>query len=355
MKKVACFIRVSTLEQHSSVVNQKEIFNNWIEKHDDCILYDFYEDEGISGTKAYKREKWLKMLEDGKNEEFNIILCKSFSRFGRNMTETLTAIKDLRKSNVRLVFIEDNLDSDKDAPKFGLFAWLAEQEAQKTSERIKTVWASYNQSGKIHACRPPYGYEYNKKIKNFVINTEESEVVQQIFMDYINGLGLPAIAKKLEAEGIKTQRGGNWGANTIRNIINNEMYTGTLVQNKTTKIDVTINKSKKIKQEDWLKHYNNHRPIVTQETYIKAQEELKNRGDFVKSARKHKLKHSSKNLFSNILFCANCGSTMTIKRKKSKQNYKPFYLCNRYSIYSLKSGHSSNAIWEDFLTEYVKE
>ena len=86
--------------------------------------------------------------------------------------------------------------------------------------------------------------------------------------------------------------------------------------------------------------------------FNKAQEEAKKRGDFAKDNTKH---YSNKNLFSNILVCGNCKATMTIKRKKSKFNYKPYYLCNEYSLYSRKSGHKSNQTYEDFLVNHIKE
>lgn len=80
MKKVACLSRVSTDEQHTSIENQREIFNDWLVKNKDCVLYKYYVDEGISGTKAYKRVAFLEMLEEGKEKKFDILLCKSFSR-----------------------------------------------------------------------------------------------------------------------------------------------------------------------------------------------------------------------------------------------------------------------------------
>ena len=89
------------------------------------------------------------MLEDGKNKKYDILLCKSYSRFGRNMIETLGAIKELRENGIRIIFIEDSLDSEKDATKFGLFSWISEQESQNTSKRIKTVFEYFKGVGKI--------------------------------------------------------------------------------------------------------------------------------------------------------------------------------------------------------------
>lgn len=352
MKKVACLSRVSTDEQHTSIENQREIFSNWLSKNKDCVLYKYYVDEGISGTKAYKRVAFLEMLEDGKNKKFDILLCKSFSRFGRNMTDTLQAIKDLRACNIRIIFLEDNLDTEKDITQFGLFSWLAENESQNTSKRIKAVWNTYNEQGKIHNCIAPYGYEYSKEQKNFIINEEESKIVKEIFELYLSGYGFTKIARMLVERGVKTKKGGNWQGSTIKNIIKNEVYCGTLVQGKTSTIDVTMKQTQKINNEDWKKHYDHHEPIISYEIFEKAQEEARKRGDFAKDNTKH---FSNKNLFSNILICGNCKATMTAKRKKNKFNYKPYYLCNEYSLHSKKCGHKSNQIYEDFLINHIRK
>ncbi|MGL4572183.1 MAG: recombinase family protein [Clostridium sp.] len=349
MVRVACLARVSTMEQHSSIDNQKELFDNWIKRNKGCSIEKVYIDEGISGAKGYKRKQWLKMLEDGKDKKFDVLLAKSYSRFGRNQRETLEAISMLRENNIRIIFLEDNLDSKIDSNKFGLFAWLAEQEAQKTSERIKMVWDSYNQEGKVHVCLAPYGYNYDVNKKNFVVNVEEAIVIKKIFNLYIQGNGFNKIAKVLHEEDVRTKRGGKWSAQTIRMILTNTFYLGILTQGKTRTLDVTMDAQMKIKEEDWYKHLNNHEAIICEEIFSKAQEEIKKR-----SNKKKRCRYSNKALFSNIIKCGECGSSMTIKRKKSLKNFKPYYQCIKYDMYGkVRCNHTSNFIWEDMLIEYI--
>ena len=355
IKKVATFSRVSTEreEQKSSIQNQKEIYETWIERNN-WVLYKSYIDDGISGTKAYKRVQWLKMLEDGKKKKYDILLCKSYSRFGRNMIETLGAIKELRENGIRIIFIEDSLDSELDATKFGLFSWISEQESQNTSKRIKTVFEHFKDVGKVYNCIAPYGYEYDKEKKNFVINEVEATVVKRIFKLYLQGNGTGKIAKILDAEGIATKKGGVWRSNIIKNLITNEVYTGVLVQNKTQSIDVTIKKSKQIPKDQWVRHYNNHKAIIDDKTFLEANKIFK-----ANSEKAHKARYSivggerasNASLFSNLLKCS-CGSSMTIRRKK---NRKPFYNCIEYERQGLNCGHSSNFIQEEVLVDYIKE
>lgn len=355
MKRVATFSRVSTEmdSQKTSILNQEEIYSSWIEKNK-CILYKSYIDDGISGTKAYKRVEWLKMLEDGKNKKYDILLCKSYSRFGRNMIETLGAIKELRENGIRIIFIEDSLDSEADSTKFGLFSWISEQESQNTSKRIKTVFEHFKEVGKIYNCIAPYGYDYDSNIKNFIVNENEARIVKRVFKLYLQGNGTNKIASILVGEGVPTKKGGTWRGNTIKNMILNEVYLGTLVQNKSQSIDVTIKKINKISKEEWIKHYNNHEAIIDEETFLKANNIFK-----TNSEKAHKSRFSIKgierasnvSLFSNLLKCS-CGSSMGIRRKK---NRKPYYNCVEYEKIGVACGHQSNFIQEEVLIDYIKE
>lgn len=357
-KRVAFFSRVSTLEQHSSIENQQKIFEQWLERNPNCIFYKTYEDEGISGAKGYKRVEWLNMLEDGKKGLYDIILCKSFSRFGRNQTETLSAIKELRANGIRVVFLEDNLDSEIDNSKFGLFAWLAEEEAQKTSQRIKMVWDSFNKEGKIHVTIAPYGYDYDKELKNFVVNEKEKEVVENIFNLYLEGNGFNKIAQMLTDNNIKTKKGGKWAGATIRTILTNEFYLGILIQGKTRTLDATMKENKKIDESEWYKHEDNHEALISEEVFRKVNEQIQERSLRAKETytKEHSncKRNSNRSLFSNLLICGECNNSMVIKRKK-RSNYKPHYQCLVYDRISLKCGHKSNRINEDILTEILKE
>lgn len=359
--KVAVYARVSTEEQHTSIENQHDIFTRWIEKND-CVLYDTYTDEAISGTKGVKRKDWQRLIQDGRDRKYSILLAKSFSRFGRNQRETLDAISQLRALNIRVVFIEDNLDSQKDANNFGLFAWLAEQESQRTSERLKLIWKKYNEDGIIHVCIPPYGYDYSPEIRNFVINSEEAEVIRKIFGLYINGYGCTKIANILRNDGIKSKKGGTWANNTIRKMISNETYIGTLIQGFSKTIDVTISEREQIPEDKWYRHANNHPSIITDEIFYKVQRLVEERSSkakkfyVAKTENKGNSRSSNASLFSNLLKCGECGSTMSIKRKKKLNNYQPFYNCVDYELKGVNyCGHTSNFIWEHFLIMQVKE
>jgi DNA invertase Pin-like site-specific DNA recombinase len=361
-KKPLCavYARVSTEDQQTSMGNQQDIFNKYIKEHD-FELFDTYLDEAISGTKGYKRIDWQRLIEDIKNKRFNVLLVKSFSRFGRNQRETLDVIAKLKASSIRFIFIEDGIDSQRDTNTVGLMAWLSEQEAQRTSERLKLVWRKYNEDGTIHVCLPPYGYDYNSEVRNFIVNSEESEIICRIFGMYIQGFGYTKIANTLREEGIKTKKGGEWANATIRGMLSNESYMGTLIQGLSRTIDVTMNEREKVPEEKWHRHPNNHPAIISEDLFYKVQALMEERSkyaeNFYQDGKKPKQasRHSNASLFSNLLKCGECGSTMSIKRKKNLNNYTPYYNCNSYELKGIKySGHTSNFVWEEVLITIVK-
>ena len=350
-KKVAVYCRVSTDIQDTSILNQQQYFEDYLSKHEEYMLYDWYLDEGISGTDIKKRDGFNKIIEDGKAKKYDILIAKSFSRFGRNQIQTLQAINSLRENGVRVVFIEDGLDSEKDISTFGLFSWLYEQEARKTSERIKLTWDTYNNAGKLHTCRSPYGYNYNKETGDFEINKDEAIYVKKIFNMYLNdGYGCTKIANILNEKGVKTKIKGSWANNTIRKIITNPIYIGTLIQGKSRTIDVVIKKSKPIDKKDWYVHENRFEAIIDKDTFYLVQEEIAKRNE------KKYGRRSTSALFSTLIKCGECSSTFTIKRQKHFKNYKPYYSCINYESKGVKGcGHSRITIYENELVEYIKE
>lgn len=350
-KRVAIYCRVSTEFQDTSIVNQQQYFEDYLARHDEYILYKYYIDEGISGTDTKKRSGFNQMMKDGKAKKYDVLISKSFSRFGRNQIQCLQAINDLREKGIRAIFIEDGLDSEKDASTFGLFSWLYQQEAHKTSERIKLTWDTYNTSGKLHACRSPFGYNYDKENGAWVINQDEAIYVKKIFDMYLNeGYGCTKIANILNDKKVKSKRGGKWANNTIRKIIENPIYIGTLIQGKSRTIDVVIKKSKPINKKDWYVHENRFEGIIDEETFYLVQEEIKRRGESKCERR------STSALFSTLIKCGECGTTFTIKRQKHFKNYSPYYSCIKYEQKGVSGcGHSRITIYENEMIDAIKD
>ena len=351
--KCAIYARVSTDEQGTSIVNQQEYFKDYISRNN-FEIFDIYSDEAFSGTETTKRLSFQRLLEDGKNRRYDVLLAKSYSRFGRNQRETLTALAELFENGIRIIFVEDGLDSLKDKGMFGLFAWLAEQEARKISARIKMTWDIYNKEGKVHSPSAPYGYDFDKTIKNFVVNEKEAEVVRIVFDMYLRGNGSKKIAIHLNNCGYTSKRGRKWDHSNVGYILTNEFYLGHLTQGKSQTIDVTIKKREQLDKSKWHIHRNNHEAIVSEDVFYKVYEEYKKRSDYLKQVMPSR--HSIKHLFSNLVKCKICGASGVHRQRTMKKgNVIKSYSCSAYETWGIKeSGHGRNGIAETKLIPHVE-
>ena len=105
-KKVAAYARVSTLmeEQEESYETQRNYYEAFIQQNPDWEFAGIYADRGISGTSARKRQEFLRMIESARSGEINLILCKSISRFSRNVVDTQRYVHELKSMNVEVRF-----------------------------------------------------------------------------------------------------------------------------------------------------------------------------------------------------------------------------------------------------------
>jgi len=349
--KCAIYARVSTDEQGTSIINQQEYFKEYI-KRNKLEIYDIYSDEAISGTETGKRLSFQRLMQDGKNKKYQVLLAKSYSRFGRNQRETLTALAELFEQGIRIIFVEDGLDSLRDKGQFGLFAWLAEQEARKISERIKMTWQLYNKEGRIHCTNAPLGYDYSKELKNFVVNQGEADLVRMIFAMYLKGDGIRKISIHLNENGITTKHGCKWSHPIVSQTLTNAFYIGTLTQGKRRTIDVTIKKLELVDKKDWFTHKNHHEAIITEADFNRVQEQYNKRSAFVHAHRKSR--HSNRHLYSNALKCQLCGASFTFLSKK-QEKFTARYSCITYEQKGLKvCGHKRNSITEQAVTSIIR-
>ncbi|WP_242731698.1 recombinase family protein [Bacillus altitudinis] len=134
---------------------------------------------------------------------------------------------------------------------FGLFALLYEKESQTISRRVKETFAIRASNGKFKGSIPPYGYFIeNHQLK--IRNDFTPDVVRRIFNSYLSGKGFDRIARELIEDGVptpsqvagKSDAGAVWHGASVRNILENPHFTGSLVQQRETTVNVTTDKRK---------------------------------------------------------------------------------------------------------------
>ncbi len=320
--RVAAYCRVSTdkLDQANSLESQQRYFDEFISRNPLWELYEIYVDEGISGTNTLKRESFNRMVQDGKDGKFDMIITKEVSRFARNLLDSVAYTRRLREYGIRLVFMNDNIDTEQPDHEFRLamMASLAQEESRKTSERVKWGQRRRMEQGVVFG-RDMLGYDVRDG--QLAINEEGAEVVRLIYHKYLDeGKGCHVIANELREAGIPTSRFmKEWSYTVILRVLKNEKYCGDLVQQKTYTQSYLSHKKKANKGElDYVIIRDHHEPIISRERFEAAQRELE---------RRHHL-HYQKNGFANRyalsgkIICAECGGTFVHSMKKCPNGTK---------------------------------
>jgi site-specific DNA recombinase len=327
---VAFYSRVSTdeIEQLNSLKNQPLILQDYISKNPNWELYESYIDEGISGLSISKRLGFRKMLSDAERGKFQILIVKSVSRFGRNMTDTNTTLDFLLKIGIRVIFIEDNIDSINrtDLEKFGLYSWLAENESRKISERVTGTLNKLQKDG-AYLGRTPFGY-IKKGNKLEIKNEQESNIIKEIYSLYLRGNGAKRITDIMN-EKYLSYRPNGWNSTMIRGILTNTVYIGDTHTRMFHTVDIKQRKRVKTKEEDREYFHDTHPAIIDRKTFAEVQTI---KGERYEMSMQHQ-KQSSVHIFSNLIVCGRCGSSYIRQAKKGRTIG---WSCVNYETYGKK-------------------
>lgn len=317
--RMAAYCRVSTEkeEQISSLKNQKAFFEQYAHKSGDELIR-IYADEGISGKSMKKREAFLNMLEDSKKNEFDYIAVKDISRFARNTSDFLYGIRCLRANGVDVRFLSGNMTVIGESEFIlTVFAALAQEESSNLSQRV--IFGKKQNAKK--GCVPNVIYGYNREdAYNLKINEEESYVVELIFKWYISGYGMRHIASMLNSLGIPTKKNLKWIPQTISRILQNPVYTGNLINNKSVTKDFLTGTRMKLPKEEWFIHSRPQLRIVTDEDFNLVQKQISERKKHYCSNNPGN-RYSNRHVFSNLIWCGECGKGFTAKVYNGKNTY----------------------------------
>lgn len=317
-KRVAAYCRVSTdkTDQANSLESQHRYFHDYINRNPLWELYDIYVDDGISGTNTKKRAAFNHMIDDAVNGKFDLIITKEISRFARNIVDSITYTRELKKHGVGVLFLNDGiytLDSDGEL-RLALLSTIAQEESRKTSERVK--WGQRRQMEKgVVFGKDMLGYDVRGG--KLIINEEGAETVRKIFHKFLDeGKGAHRIAKELREEGIKTAtRMKDWSYTNILRILRNEKYCGDLVQQKTYTPDyLTHQKKRNYGEVETVTIRDHHEPIISRERFEAAQLELQRRRPSDSTVKAYANRYA----LSGKIVCGECGAGFVRRQKKRK-------------------------------------
>ena len=371
--KVAIYIRLSREDgdkaESESVSNQRNMIMKYIDDNNFNFV-DEYIDDGISGT-TFDRPGFIRMINDIETGKINMVITKDLSRLGRDYIKTGYYIENYFPENmVRYIAILDNLDTyiESAATDITPFkAVLNDMYAKDISKKIRSVFKQKKESGKYISTYPPYGYQ--KDINNIgalTVDPYACGIVKRVFEMYISGIGQYKISKIFNSENIpspglylnmtvknKTENFDKWKASSVRTILKNEVYLGTLLQGKTKKLSYKSKKTIALPREIWITHENAHSPIIDVETFDKAQKIMASRVNTRNRGRDYLLK--------GLLYCHNCKNKMQIvtktERYKDRQYERTYVICNKANHYPgecEKQYHNYTRLETEILN-YIKE
>ena len=339
--KAAVYVRLSREdrdkirkdEDSESIINQQTMLINYCREHQ-IEIYSIYNDEDYSGSDR-ERPAFNRMIQDAESRRFDMVLCKTQSRFARDMELVEKYVNGLFPIwGIRFVSVVDNADStNKYNRKQRQITSLVDQwYLEDLSENIKATLASKRRQGLWIGAFAPYGYIKDPENKNHLIVDEEAAgVVRYVFDLYLQGYGITPIARKLNEQGVPNpatykQRHRQpfqnahrecsdlWHTYSISRMLSNPVYRGCTVQGMAENVSYKSTKKRQKPKEEWDIVEGTHEPIIDQSTWERVQR--------LRAGKPKACKHGEPNIFAGKVKCFKCGSSMRIYYTHHERYYR---------------------------------
>ena len=325
--------------ESNSISNQKQMLEDFARRNG-LPNPTHFTDDGISGTR-FDRPGFLAMMEEVEAGRVEAIVIKDMSRLGRDYLKVGQVMEVLRQRGVRLIAINDGVDSLKGDDDFTPFRNIMNEfYARDTSRKIRSVFKSKGMSGKHLTGTVIYGYLWDEKREHWLVDEEAAEVVRRIFSLTLEGYGPYQIACKLSADRIEIpvvhlarfNEGVNrskpvkdpygWGSSTIVNILKKREYLGHTINFKTRK-HFKDKKSHYVSEDEWTIFENTHEAIIDQQTFDMVQKIRSN-------VRRYPNGWGEAAPLTGLLYCADCGGKMYVHRTNNGKRISQ-YTCSNYT------------------------
>ena len=349
----------------NSVANQKRMLTKYA-KENGFGNTRFYVDDGYTGTN-FNRPGFQQMLEDIEMGYVSTIIVKDMSRLGRDYLQvgyyTDTYFPD---RNIRFIAVNDCVDSNDGENELAPFRKVMnEMYARDISRKVRSSHRLRGNAGEPLS-QPPYGYMKSpENKKKWIVDAEAAQVVQDIFRMCLEGKGNETIARILQEQKVLIPmaywqskglpRGGKktqpnpykWGKTTVAKILAQQEYCGDVINFK------TYSKSFKNKtripnpEENWAVFKNVHEPIIDRETFEAVQKLI-----YKTKRRAPKKENAEKNMFCDLLYCADCGSKLWSHVNTVNKNIQ-YFSCSNYKTDTRGTCETRHYIRADAIEQVV--
>lgn len=358
--KVAIYARVSTEEQAErgySIDAQLDQLRQYCQLHRK-IVFDEYVDPGVSGKEMKKRRELLRLLKDADEKKFDEVIVWKINRLSRKTKDLLDIVERLNQNNVYFRSFSENFETETPMGKFALQMMGAVGELERNTI-VENVRLGMKQRARMGYHNGGICLGYEKHVdeagrKTIKVVEQEAVIVRKIFTLYASGKGLRAIANQLNREGHRTKKNNTFSTDSIREIITNPVYAGTVRYNR---YEGWSEKRRRGKNSNPILAEGRHEAIIDQETWDRVQ------SLFRKKSKANPRVYDGVSLLTGLIRCPHCGTPMVASRtvsylKDGTKVVRRYYSCGKFksqgsSVCSAHSVGAENA--ERYVLERIQE
>lgn len=328
MKRAIAYARFSSdLQREESIDAQLRAIRKYCDENG-FVLLATYADKGISGT-SDNRPEFQKMIATATKDDVDAVIVHKLDRFARNRYDSAFYKNILKKNNVKLISVLENLqDSPESVILESVIEGMNEYYSLNLSREVRKGLQENALECKVTGGPPALGYSVDRATQKYVINEYEAEAVRMIFRMYLDGYSYTEIIDALNAKGYRTRRGVPFAKNSLYTILRNERYTGVYIYVK----DSTKNsKGKYVRHGEYepdavIRIPGGIPAIISEDDFHQVQAKMKE--------RQHKAaKFSAKQeyLLSGKIYCGECGSPYAGNSRKPRPDHPLYvsYKCTR--------------------------
>lgn len=337
--KVAIYCRLSEEDRNKqnktddscSIQNQKTMLIQYACEHG-WDIYGIYSDDDYAGADR-RRPEFNRLLHDAEAHQFDIILCKTQSRFTRELELVEKYIHGLFPLwGIRFISIVDNADTSNAGNKKSrqINGLVNEWYLEDMSDNIRSVLKNRRENGFHIGSFALYGYRKDPNQKgHLLIDEEAAAIVREIFTLFSKGYGKSTIARILNDRGIPnpteykrlkglrykqpaSKNSTLWKYFAISNMLTNEMYIGNMVQGKYGSVSYKTKENKPRPKSQWYIVKGTHEPIIEADLWNTVQNMIRQKSK--------PFKCGTIGIFAGKVRCANCGYVMRSTKNRGK-NY----------------------------------
>ena len=317
-------------DESVSIQNQKAMLLQYAESQG-WTVYDIYSDDDYAGADR-NRPAFRRLIADAEQRRFDIILCKSQSRFTRELELVETYLHGLfPRWGIRFVGLADNADTSNKGNKKArqINGLVNEWYLEDMSESIKSVLDSRRKNGFHIGSFALYGYRKDPEHRGcLLIDEEAAQVVKEVFSLFAKGYGKTAIARILNQRGVPNPTaykrlhglryvqpngtsGALWKYSSIAHMLTNELYIGNMVQGKYGSLSYKTKENRPRPKEAWFRVEHTHPAIIRPELWEAVQKRL--------AQRAKPFQGGTVGIFAGKCRCMSCGYTLRSSKSRGKR------------------------------------